>query len=250
MELALLGRPIGSNNYANERQNPPLDWKDNALTKVAMDDKDAASDTYSKVEYYNQTCIAPHGLYVLLGNVDLVKQSSSVTRLSLSRPAESKSPGSRAPGVYVTVQTDVSILKEWATSYVPPGTLSNTSSSTHAPSRRKLRWTLPVAQSSLRFIPTVQAGYKRFVVHCLPALLEENAQWPRLKSIRLPMVEVQFKLLGVDVRSGLRRRMVYDDNDDQISRGGVGFGGDVALGEEEEEEEEEDEEEPNEHEEE
>jgi hypothetical protein len=31
------------------------------LTKMAMDDKDAASDTYSEVEYYNQTCIAPHG---------------------------------------------------------------------------------------------------------------------------------------------------------------------------------------------
>jgi hypothetical protein len=28
-------------------------------------------------------------------------------------------------------------------------------------------------------------GYARFVKHCLPALLGENVQWPRLKSIRL-----------------------------------------------------------------
>ncbi|KAJ7700611.1 hypothetical protein B0H14DRAFT_3651107 [Mycena olivaceomarginata] len=59
MELALLDTSIGSNNYANERQNPPLDWKDN----IDEDgDGRQALDTYSEVKYYNQTCIAPHGL--------------------------------------------------------------------------------------------------------------------------------------------------------------------------------------------
>ncbi|KAJ7846408.1 hypothetical protein B0H14DRAFT_3679235 [Mycena olivaceomarginata] len=241
----------------------PLSFGRTTFTKMAMDGKDAASDTYSEVEYYNHLHRSPWAP-VLLGSVDLIKQFS-MTRLSLPRPAESKSPGLRALGVYVLVQTDVSILKEWATSYVPPGTLSSTSSSTHAPSQRKSRWTLPVAQSSLRFIPMVWAGYECFIVHCLPALLEENTQWPRLKSIRLhgfdvlpevaekyhtprpqkllPMVEARFKPMGVDVRSGLGRRMMYEDNNGMILRGD-GFGGSwIDLEEEEEDEEDEEEEE-------
>jgi hypothetical protein len=97
----------------------------------------------------------------------------------------------------------------------------------------------------------------------LPALLEEDVQWPRLKSIRLYgfdvppevaekysskpqklllMVEARFKPMGVDVRSGLGRRMMYEDYDGVIPRED-GFGGSRIDLEEEEEEGEEDEEE-------
>jgi hypothetical protein len=97
-------------------------------------------------------------------------------------------------------------------------------------------------------------GYERFAEHCLPALLEE-IEWPYLKSIRLygfdvppemaqkhssPVkpqklglqVEARFKPLGVDVRSGLGRRMLYGEDNGVVRPYEDGLGGRVEEDEE------------------
>ncbi|KAJ7326346.1 hypothetical protein DFH08DRAFT_1084909 [Mycena albidolilacea] len=253
LELALLDRPIGS-SLVRERQNPPPKWKDDndeADGGETLDDRDTASSNDSVAgEYDHEECIAPRALSTFDG-VDVTAQFPALTRLSLGRPAESSNPG--VQNAYVSVHHDISILAEWAALIrATRGTLEHLI----LDQRPFAEYIEMDATGDAEFLATYSygPGYARFVEHCLPALLEENVQWPRLKSIRLYgfdvppevayssepqklllMVEARFKPMGVDVRSGLGRRMMYEDDDGVIPLED-GFGGSRIDLEEEEEE--------------
>ncbi|KAJ7326324.1 hypothetical protein DFH08DRAFT_816661 [Mycena albidolilacea] len=257
LELALLDRPIGS-SLVHERKNPPPKWKDDndeVDGGETLDDGDSASSNDSVAgEYDHEECIAPRALSTFDG-VDVTAQFPALTRLSLGRPAESTN---RVQNAYVSVHHDIGILAEWAALIrATRGTLEHL-----------ILDQRPFAEDDIEMYSTDDAeflamfpygpGYARFVEHCLPALLEEDVQWPRLKSIRLYgfdvppevaekyssepqrlllMVEARFKPIGVDVQSDLGRRMMYEDYDGVIPRED-GFGGSrIDLEEEEEEEE-------------
>jgi hypothetical protein len=265
LELALLDRPIGS-CLVHERQNPPPKWKDDndeVDGGETLDDGDSASSNDSVAgEYDHEECIAPRALSTFDG-VDVTAQFPALTRLSLGRPAESMKPG--VQNAYVSVHHDIGILAEWAALIrATRGSLEHLILD-QRPFAEYIEMDATDDAEFLAIFPC-GPGYARFVEHCLPALLEENVQWPRLKSIRLYgfdvppevaekysssqsqklllMVEARFKPMGIDVRSGLGRRMMYED-DDGVIRLEDGFGGSrIDLEEEEEEKEgEEDEEE-------
>jgi hypothetical protein len=256
LELALLDRPIGS-CLDHERQNPPPKWKDDEKDDNEVDgdgDEDTASDNDSVAgEYDHEECIAPRALSTFDG-VDLTAQFPALTRLSLGRPAESTNPG--VQDAYVSIHHDIGILAEWAALIrATRGTLEHLILD-QRPFAEYIEMDATDDAEFLAMFP-YGPGYARFVEHCLPALLEEHVQWPRLKSIRLYgfdvpsevaekyssepqklllMVEARFKPMGVDVRSGLGRRMMYED-DDGVIRREDGFGGSwIDLEEEEEEE--------------
>ncbi|KAJ7903379.1 hypothetical protein B0H14DRAFT_939060 [Mycena olivaceomarginata] len=246
LELAVLDRPIGSNNYAGKRINPPPGTK----TKVDSDDEDSASDGESEdddAEDFDEEAIAPRGLPVLLDKIDLIGQFSSLTRLSLARPTQSAEDADYRDE-YVSVKSDVAILQEWAAVIrATRGTLEHLILE-QRPFAEEIEQDSTGDREFLVLYP-YGPGYDRFVEHTLPALLEEGAEWPRLKSVRLygfdvpaeyysddsdqtpepqrllAILEARFKPRGVEVRSGLGRRMIYEDDDGTIRSGGDDFGG-------------------------
>ncbi|KAJ7825347.1 hypothetical protein B0H14DRAFT_3874464 [Mycena olivaceomarginata] len=237
LELALLDRPIGSSN-ANERKNPPPGWKDiesevDGDAWLDGENEDTASDKDSDAEdYENEECVAPRALPTLLDSgIDLAAHFSYLSRLTLRRPAESLNPGLDMQGVYVSLKSDLAILSEWAPSFAPPAALSSTSFSTSAPLPRKLRQTPLATLSSSSITPTGQDTSACGVLP--PALLEENRRMAEkhsspIKPQKLGLqVEARFKPLGVDVRSGLGRRMLYEDDDGVVRSRGDGLGGRV-----------------------
>ncbi|KAJ7308600.1 hypothetical protein DFH08DRAFT_823886 [Mycena albidolilacea] len=248
LELALLDRPIGSSNYANERQNPPPGWK-HIESEVDGDawldgeDEDTASDKDSDAEdYEHEECVAPRALPTLLDSgIDLAAHFSSLTRLTLLRPAESY-PGLDMQEWAALIRATRGTLEHLVLDQRPFGEEIETD-----------------ATGDTEFLVRYPygPGYERFVEHGLPVLLEENAQWPNLESIRLYgfdvpsemaekhssslqpqklglQVEARFKPLGVDVRSGIGRRMLYEDDDGVVrprgdGRAGRGGGGIARL---------------------
>ncbi|KAJ7825414.1 hypothetical protein B0H14DRAFT_3468601 [Mycena olivaceomarginata] len=235
LELALLDRPIGSSN-ANERKNPPPGWKDiesevDGDAWLDGENEDTASDKDSDAEDYEneECCRAP--------------------RLTLRRPAESLNPGLDMQGVYVSLKSDLAILSEWAALIRATRSTLEHLVLDQRPFAEEIETDSTGDTEFLVHYP-YGPGYERFVEYCLPALLEETAEWPNLKSIRLygfdvppemaekhssPIkpqklglqVEARFKPLGVDVRSGLGRRMLYEDDDGVVRSRGDGLGGRV-----------------------
>ncbi|KAJ7903362.1 hypothetical protein B0H14DRAFT_3421591 [Mycena olivaceomarginata] len=211
-------------NYVEKRTNPPPGTK----AKVGSDDEDSASDKDSEdsdTEDFDQEAIAPRALPALLDKIDLIGQFSSLTRLSLARPTESSEE------MYYREEYVSHLILE------------------QRPFAEDIAQDSSTDEEFLVLYP-YGAGYDRFVEHALPALLEEGAGWPRLKSVRLygfdvpvqdfekyypkktsPQTEVTCDLggtiqaAGVDVRSGLGRRMIYDETDGTIRSGEDGFGG-------------------------
>ncbi|KAJ7825385.1 hypothetical protein B0H14DRAFT_1287645 [Mycena olivaceomarginata] len=258
LELALLDRPIGSSN-ANERKNPPpgkhIESEVDGDAWLDGEDEDTASDKDSDGEdFEHEECVTPRALPTLLDSgIDLAAHFSSLTRLTLLRPAESLNPGLDMQGVYVSLKSDLAILSEWAALIrATRGTLEHLVLD-QRPFAEEIEMDATGDTEFLVHYP-YGPGYERFVEHCLPALLEE-IEWPNLKSIRLygfdvppemaekhssPVkpqklglqVEAQFKPLGVDVRSGLGRRTLYEDDDGVVRPRGDGLGGRI---EEEEE---------------
>ncbi|KAF7350867.1 hypothetical protein MSAN_01648800 [Mycena sanguinolenta] len=200
LELAVLDRPIGYDN-------PPLEG-----------DEDDAED-------FNTDAIAPRALAALLGAFDLAEQFPCLTRLRLCRPTESTNDC--AHDDYVSIVSDIAILKEWA-----------------ALIRAARRWSISSLTNGYLIDYAYGPGYDRFVEYTLPALLEDgaDAEWPRLKSVHLHGFDVppqddvdepqrllavigpRFEPLGVDVRSNLGRWMLYDYGDGVIQHGD-GLGG-------------------------
>jgi hypothetical protein len=149
----------------------------------------------------------------------------------------------------VSVKSDVAILQEWAALIrATRGTLEYLI----LEQRPFAEDIVQVSSTDEEFLVLCPygAGYGRFIEHALPALLEEGAGWPRLKSVRLygfdvpvqdfkkyypkkkspkqkllAILEARFKPQGVDVRSGLGRRMIYYEHDGTIRSGKDGFGG-------------------------
>ncbi|KAJ7902827.1 hypothetical protein B0H14DRAFT_3708282 [Mycena olivaceomarginata] len=229
LELALLDRPIGS-CLVDERQNPPPKWRDDEKdddNEVDGDgDEDAASDNGSVAgEYDHEECIAPRALSTFDG-VDLTAQFPALTRLSLCRPTESTNSG--VQDAYVSVDCDIGILEEWAALIrATRGTLE------HLILAQEIEMDSTGNAEFLAMFP-YGPGYARFVEHCLPALLEENNY---SSSQPQKLVEARFKPMGVDVRSSLGRRMMYEDHNGVIRRGDGCGESQIDLEEEEEEEE-------------
>ncbi|KAJ7467284.1 hypothetical protein B0H11DRAFT_2284422 [Mycena galericulata] len=250
LELAVLDRPIGS-ILCNERLNPLPGWKHNksevdgdAWLDGEGDDEVTAEDSDAE-DFEHEECIAPRALAALLGAVDLPKQFPCLTHLRLCRPAESQNEGFQ--DVFVSVASDVAILKEWAALIrATRGTLQHLVLD-QRPFAEEIEQDSTGDEEYLRGNP-YGPGYDRFIKHALPALLEDGVEWPSLKSVHLhgfdvPPKDVQegrdmgepqrllavvgsrFEPLGVDVRSDLGRRMLYEDDDGLIRRGGDGFGG-------------------------
>ncbi|KAJ7355813.1 hypothetical protein DFH08DRAFT_508794 [Mycena albidolilacea] len=259
--LALLDRPIGSSGYGNERRNPPPGWKHiepeiDGDAWLDGEDEDTASDKDSDGEdFEHEECVAPRALPTLLDSgIDLAAHFSSLTRLTLCRPTESLNPGLDMQGVYVSLKSDLAILSEWAALIgATRGTVEHLVLD-QRPFAEQIETDSTGDTEFLVHYP-YGPGYERFAEYCLPALLEETAEWPNLKSIRLygfdvppemaekhssPIkpqklglqVEARFKPLGVDVRSGIGRRMLYEEEDGVVRRHEDGLGGPV---EEEEE---------------
>ncbi|KAJ7825351.1 hypothetical protein B0H14DRAFT_1287034 [Mycena olivaceomarginata] len=193
--------------------------------------------------------LPPRALLTLLDSgIDFAAHFSSLTRLTLRRPAESSNPGLWMQGVYVSLQSDLVILSEWAAVIrATRGTLEHLVLDQRSFAEQIERDGTGDTEFLVRY--PYGPGYERFVEHCLPALLEE-IKWPNLKSIRLYgfdvppemaekhsssvkpqklglQVEARFKPLGVDVRSGLGRRMLYEEQDGVVSPHEDGLGGRV-----------------------
>jgi hypothetical protein len=152
-------------------------------------------------------------------------------------------------GVYVSLKSDLAILSEWAALIRATRSTLEHLVLDQRPFAEEIETDSTGDTEFLVHYP-YGPGYERFAQYCLPALLEETAEWPNLKSIRLygfdvppemaekhssPIkpqklglqVEARFKPLGVDVRSGLGRRMLYEDDDGVVRSRGDGLGGRV-----------------------
>ncbi|KAJ7319292.1 hypothetical protein DFH08DRAFT_942256 [Mycena albidolilacea] len=259
LELALLDRPIGSSKY-DERKNPLPGWKHiepeiDGDAWLDGEDEDTASDKDSDGEdFEHEECVAPRALPTLLDSgIDLAAHFSSLTRLTLCRPAESLNPVSDIQSVYVSLKSDLAILSEWAAVIrATRGTLEHLVLDQRPFAEHIERDSTGDVEFLVRY--PYGPGYERFVEHCLPALLEE-IKWPNLKSIRLYgfdvppemaekhslhvkpqklglQVEARFKPLGVDVRSGLGRRMLYEEESGVVGPREDGLGGWVGKDEE------------------
>ncbi|KAJ6497337.1 hypothetical protein C8R45DRAFT_1211258 [Mycena sanguinolenta] len=249
LELAVLDQPIGS-ILADDRMNPPPPKRKSAGDEGGDDEEEDDEDDAEEeddAEDFDEECIAPRAL-AALGDINLAAQFSSLTRLRLCRPAESLSEP--VQDTYVSVVSDVAILKEWAALIrATRGTLEHLVLD-QRPFAEEIERVSTGDEEFLRAY-AYGAGYDRFVEHALPALIEDGIEWPRLKSVDfhgfdvppkdgdededdgavdkqqrlLEVVAGRFEPLGVDVRSGLGRRMVFED-DDGVIRGHVdGFGG-------------------------
>ncbi|KAJ7252376.1 hypothetical protein B0H12DRAFT_1118026 [Mycena haematopus] len=244
LELAVLDRPIGS-SLCYDRMNPPPGWKGikSEVDGDAWLDGEGSDDTEdSDAENFdNEECIAPRALAALLDDVDLAKQFPCLTRLRLCRPVESEREGVR--DVFVSVPSDVAILKEWAALIrATRGTLEHLILD-QRPFAEDIEQDSTGDEEFLRLY-SYGPGYDRFVKHALPALLEDGVEWPNLKHVHLhgfdvppegddmnldaqrlrAILDAHFKPLGVDVRSDLGRRMIYTE-DSGVIRDGDGLGG-------------------------
>ncbi|KAJ7796490.1 hypothetical protein B0H14DRAFT_3550792 [Mycena olivaceomarginata] len=254
LELALLDRPIGSSNDANEHKNPPPGWK-HIESEVDGDawldgeDEDTVSDKDSDGEdFEHKECVAPCVLPTLLdSSIDLAAHFSSLIRLTFLQLAELLNPGLDMQDVYVSLKSDLAILSEWAALIrATRGTLKHLVLD-QRPFAEEIKTDATGDTEFLVHYP-YGPGYEHFVEYCLPALLEETAEWPNLKSICLygfdvppemaekhssPIkpqklglqVEARFKPLGVNVRSGIGRRMLYEDDDGVVRPYGDALGG-------------------------
>ncbi|KAJ6497340.1 hypothetical protein C8R45DRAFT_982629 [Mycena sanguinolenta] len=234
LELAVLDRPIGS-ILVGDRMNPPPRKRNSTADEDGGDEEDASEDDAEEdddAEDFDEECIAPRALAVL-GDIDLATQFSSLTRLRLCRPAESLSEP--VPDTYVSVASDVAVLKEWAALIrATRGTLEHL-----------ILDQRPFAEE----IERDSTGDEEFLM--AQATTEDGTEWPRLKSVHLhgfdvppkdddeneddddvdkrqrllEVVAARFGPLGVDVRSDLGRRMVFEDDDGVIRGHADGFGG-------------------------
>ncbi|KAJ6497355.1 hypothetical protein C8R45DRAFT_982647 [Mycena sanguinolenta] len=248
LELAVLDRPIGS-ILVGDRMNPPPRKRKSTADEDGGDGEEDSEDDAEEdddAEDFDEECIAPRAL-ATLGDIDLATQFSSLTRLRLCRPAESLSEP--VQDTHVSVASDVAILKEWAALIrATCGTLEHLVLD-QRPFAEEIEQDSTTDEEFLRLSP-YGAGYDRFVEHVLPVLREDGAQWPRLKSVHLhgfdvppkddeneddhavdkrqrllEVVAARFGPLGVDVRSDLGRRMVFEDGDGVIRSHADGFGG-------------------------
>ncbi|KAJ6497308.1 hypothetical protein C8R45DRAFT_1211243 [Mycena sanguinolenta] len=248
LELAVLDRPIGSTLVGN-RMNPPRKRKSEGYEDDDEDDDEDGDEDDAEedddAEDFDEECIAPRAL-AALGDVVLATQFSSLTRLRLCRPAESLSEPVR--DTYVSVASDITILKEWAALIrATRGTLEHLIFD-QRPFAEEIEQDSTGDEEFLRAY-AYGPGYDRFVKHALPALIEDGAKWPRLKSVHLhgfdvppedggeandavdqpqrllEIVAARFEPLGVVVRSDLGRRMIYEDDDGVIRGHADGFGG-------------------------
>ncbi|KAJ9662479.1 hypothetical protein H2198_001368 [Neophaeococcomyces mojaviensis] len=238
LELALLDRPIGS-TLLDDRQNPPPGQSEEDFG----DEEESQSSSES--EDFNHEEVAPRAL-AALHDTDLINQLTSLSRLSLCRPAESSRYENRDSfaDIYISPKSDRLILSEWA----------QLIRATRATVEHLIIDQRPMAEEieqdstgDLEFLVRYPygPGYHNFVRYTLPALTED-VEWPRLQSIRLygfdaptryggkhigrshrtllETVEERFGPLGVDVKSSVGRRMIYED-EDGVVRNGDGLGG-------------------------
>ncbi|KAJ7835999.1 hypothetical protein B0H13DRAFT_2107592 [Mycena leptocephala] len=248
LELAVLDRPIGS-SLVYDRQNPPRKRKSEGYEDDQDDDEDDDEDDTAEnsdaESFEHEECIAPRAL-ATLEDIDLARQFSSLAHLRLCWPAESLCGG--VQDVYVSVASDITILKEWAALIrATRGTLEHLILD-QRPFAEEIEQDTTGDEEFLRAY-AYGPGYDRFVEHALPALIEDGAEWPRLRSVHLhgfdvppkdggevndavdqpqrllEVVAARFEPLGVDVRSDLGRRMVYEDDDGVIRGHADGFGG-------------------------
>ncbi|KAJ6480364.1 hypothetical protein C8R45DRAFT_352124 [Mycena sanguinolenta] len=246
LELAVLDRPIGS-VLVYDRKNPPRKRKSEGYDDDDdEDDHNDATEESDAENFEDEECISPRALAALDG-VDLARQFSSLARLRLCRPAESLCEGVQY--VYVSVASDITILKEWAALLrATRATLEHLVLDQH-PFAEQIEQDGTGDEEFLRAY-AYGPGYDRFVEHALPALIEDGVEWPRLKSVHLhgfdvppkggqdedddgtvnktqrllKVVAARFESLGVDVRSDLGRRMVYEEGNGVIRSYVDGFG--------------------------
>ncbi|KAJ7029573.1 hypothetical protein C8F04DRAFT_1116240 [Mycena alexandri] len=247
--LRLRGYLPKSSSLVYDRQNPPRQRKSEGYEDDEDDDEDDdevdTAENSDAEDFEHEECIAPRAL-AALDDIDLTRQFSSLAYLRLCWPAES--PRGGVHDVYVSVASDITILKEWAALIrATRGTLEHLILD-QRPFAEEIEQDSTGDEEFLRAF-AYGPGYDRFVEHALPALIEDGAEWPRLRSVHLhgfdvppkdggevndavdqpqrllEVVAARFEPLGVDVRSDLGRRMVYED-DDGVIRGHVdGFGG-------------------------
>ncbi|KAF4628162.1 hypothetical protein G7Y89_g9986 [Cudoniella acicularis] len=185
LELAILDRPIGSTLLDTRENPPPGKQEDSEVDSDALlkGNDDTGSDDDSDAEDFDEEQIAPRALAALKDS-DLIERFTSISRLSLCRPAESAQPLSPAGlnDVYVSLKSEQNILTEWAQLI-----RSTRSSVEHLilaqwPFAEDIEVDGTVSKEFLVYY-TYGPGYHRFVEHALPALLEDG-EWPKLKSIR------------------------------------------------------------------
>ncbi|KAJ6497309.1 hypothetical protein C8R45DRAFT_1071948 [Mycena sanguinolenta] len=240
LELAVLDRPIGSTLVGN-RMNPPRKRKSEGYEDDDDDDEDDDEDDTNEnsdaENFKHEECIAPRAL-AALGDVNLDRQFPYLARLRLCRPAESLRRRS-FQDVYVSVASDIAILKEWAALIgAARGTLEHLILD-QRPFAEEIEQDSTGDEEFLRTY-AYGPGYDRFVKYALPVLIEDGAEWPQLKSVHLhgfdddavdqshrllEVVAARFGPVGVVVRSDLGRRMVYEDDDGVIRGHADGFGG-------------------------
>lgn len=258
LELALLDRPIGGiNRYCRENPPPGPDEPspdDDASSSSSIDISSSASD-----ESFDHEQIAPRALAALL-DTDLLNSFTSLTHLSLIRPAESSKGDQHhhEPDVYVSPVSEQQILEEWRRLMAACRSSLEHLVIDQRPMAEEIEADSTGDAEDLILYP-YGPGYRNFVERVLPILLgDEAAEFPKLKSIRLygfdvpsdieegylkrrpsrmtPLyrigetlvgkVEARFGALGVNVECGLGRRMIYEDEDGTVrSIGADGFGG-------------------------
>ncbi|KAJ7903328.1 hypothetical protein B0H14DRAFT_938446 [Mycena olivaceomarginata] len=139
--------------------------------KPGSNDEDSASGNESEDDdavNFDEKAIAPRGLPSLLDKIKLSGQSSSLTRLSLSRPTQS-AEDTDYRDEYVSVKLDLVILQEWAALIrTTRGALEHLILE-HRPFAEEIQRDSTGDREFLVFYP-YDPGCDRFVEHSLPAL--------------------------------------------------------------------------------
>lgn len=253
LTLALLDRPIGSANYSDgeERENPPQEY-------AAREDTSDA-DWLSEAEDFEEAeVVAPRALSALLHS-GLIPQFASLARLTLRRPTESTNGGSSFQDNYVSQRPQINILREWRDLIQQARATLEILIMDQRPFAEEIEMDgTGCEEFMVRY--SQGPGFEYFMDNLLPDLVADGAEWPKLKFIKaygfdvppdmcgegnrysyiepvdpettlLHALEQRFKPLGVDVTSGLGKRMLFRDESGEVFGGEDfdGFGGTMSY---------------------
>lgn len=261
LELSILDRPIGSNNFHKRKNPPPVRERDRYpledieddggdipwVTEVSDSDSDSEEDLDAEA-------VGPRALAVCQ-DTDIPDKLATLSTLILTRPAQSSSEEGVEFGeeICCSIRSDRAILREWACLIRATRHTLQHLVLDQRPFCEEIEMDGTGNNEFLELYP-YGPGFQRFKDTVLPVLLED-IEWPMLKSIRFygfdtpeprqtepshfsrwpsqqyiaqhtfwPRIKQRFEHLGVDIKSSLGLRMIFQNEDGTVYYGD-GLGG-------------------------
>lgn len=256
LELSILDRPIGNNLCSPRRNPPPEKGSDQILEDIEDDGGDIPwvteeSDSESD-EDFDGEAVSPRALAITEGT-NIPDKLGALSTLILVRPAQYLEDQyiRFGGGTCCSIRSETAILQEWTCLIRATRRTLQHLVIDQRPCCEDIE-TESAGQTEFLELHPFGPGFQRFKETVVPVLLED-AEWPALKSLRfygfdvpeplktqphpriprqfpsqefkmmnsfLPAVKQRLEPLGVDIGSFLGRRMVFEDDDGVVLKGG------------------------------